>query len=233
MNFGYAYLGSEVCSTDLDPEDETDRYSWQLYEHMIRHHPPINSGNVLEVGSGRGGACFFVSKYYQPATVTGVDLSDKAVDFCNRNYKMENLKYLTGSASELPVKDSSMDLVINAESSHAYPDFQKFLSETLRVLKPGGYLMTTDNRKAELLEKWKEDILSSGFEIEQEIDITENVLESLNRQEERKEKLIKEHVPSYFKKHFREFAGMKGSAMYEDFRTRRRSYKSYILKKAQ
>jgi hypothetical protein len=91
--------------------------------------------------------------------------------------------------------------------------------------------MTTDNRKAELLDDWKERLTKSGLIIESEVDITQNVLESLNAQEPFKENLISTRVPKWFEKHFREFAGMVGSTMYEDFKNRRRVYKSFILQK--
>lgn len=231
MNFGYAYAPGESCSMELDPKDETDRYSWQLYEHMLRIHPPTGDHHVLEVGSGRGGACYLVSQYYKPKKVTGIDLSDQAVDFCNSTYTADNLKYIAAPADDLPVPDRSVDIVMNAESSHAYPDFNAFCSEVMRVLRPGGYFMTTDNRKAELEEDWKEKLLNNGFLLVKEMDITSNVLASLDAQEARKEALIQTHVPKYFRKHFREFAGMKGSNMYEDFKNRRRVYKSFILEK--
>lgn len=231
MNFGYAYPEGEQISIPMLEEDRTDKYSWQLYEHMIRQHAPTHESAVLEVGSGRGGACYLTHKYFKPAMVTGVDLSDKAVEFCKSTYEGVGLTYLVGEASHLPLPDGVYDIVMNAESSHAYPDFEGFLAEVKRVLKPGGHFMTTDNRKAELVDIWKSKLADSGMAIVFEADITERVLQSLDEQEERKEQLIREHVPSFFKKQFREFAGMKGSVMYNDFKNRNRIYKTFILQK--
>ncbi len=231
MNFGYAYHLEEKSSIDLKPEDIADQYCWQMYEHLLRHHPPGPESHVLEVGSGRGGACFLISQYYQPKMVTGIDLSDHAIDFCRNTYQGNNLNYVVAPANKLPVSDETIDLVINAESSHAYPDFNQFVSEVYRVLKPGGYLMTADIRKVEFVDEWKLAMLDAGLVLKHEKDITDHVIVSLNQQESVKENLILSNVPAYFRPHFRQFAGMQGSHIYNDFSTRKTVYKSFILQK--
>lgn len=231
MNFGFAYSGQEIPSVALESADQYERYGWQIYEHMLRLYPPGAESHVLEVGSGRGGACYFISKYYHPASVTGIDLSNKAIEFCQRTYQSEKLRYITASAEQLPLEAGSIDIVINAESSHAYPDFNKFVHEVLRVIKPGGYFMTTDNRTAERVDEWKQSLLKPGFTLLHEQDITAKVIQSLIEQQPLKEELIQANVPIYFKRYFREFAGMQGSQMYNDFVSRKRYYKSFILQK--
>ena len=131
----------------------------------------------------------------------------------------------------MPFEASSIDIVINAESSHAYADFDQFVLEVRRVLKPGGYFMTTDNRTADRVDDWKQALLKPGFILIQEQDITGQVIQSLKEQQSLKEDLIQTNVPTYFKHYFREFAGMQGSQMYNDFVSRKRHYKSFILQK--
>lgn len=231
MNFGYAYDLGEKSSISLKPEDQADCYSWQIYEHMLRQSPLGSEDCVLEIGSGRGGACFFISQYYIPRMVTGLDLSDKAIEFCKNTYQAPNLEFIVGSAAHLPIEDGSIDVVINVESSHAYPDFNGFVTEVSRVLKPGGYLMTADNRKTALVDVWRSGLIQSGLMLKLETDITNNVVMSLNLQEDTKAGLIADHVPNYFKGHFKEFAGMRGSHMFKDFVSGSRTYKSFILQK--
>src|SRR5437016_10678551 len=70
--------------------------------------------------------------------MVGIDLSDKAVDFCNQNYAIDALSFRQGDAENLPLSDASVDVVVNLESSHCYGSMDRFLSEVYRVLRPGG-----------------------------------------------------------------------------------------------
>ena len=90
---------------------------------------------MLEVGSGRGGGASYLSRYLRPRSVTGLDLSQKAVDLCNRHRKAPGLAFTRGDAQSMPFADSSFDAVVNIESSHCYPSMGKFLSEVHRVLR--------------------------------------------------------------------------------------------------
>jgi hypothetical protein len=56
MNYGYAPLDSNTSGLHLLPEDETDRFSIQLYSRIVGARE-LRSKDVLEVGCGRGGAC--------------------------------------------------------------------------------------------------------------------------------------------------------------------------------
>ena len=57
MNYGYACEAQE-SSPDLEPADEPNRLSYQLYHHLANKVPMENKA-VLEVGSGRGGGAAY------------------------------------------------------------------------------------------------------------------------------------------------------------------------------
>lgn len=231
MNYGYSYGPGEQISHRLYTEDEHDRQCWQLYEHMIRQFPPDKHSHVLEIGSGRGGGCWFIHKYYKPAMVTGIDFSEKAIDFSRKHYKGEGLRYFTGTADSVPVPDASCELALNVESSHAYPDFPKFMSEVFRVLKPGGMFMITDFRRESQIPDWTHQLEHSGLKLISSTDITSHVLRSIDEQELRKTQLIRKNVPFYFRKSFRQFSGLKGTVIHTEFKSGKRKYCSFILQK--
>lgn len=230
MNYGYDY-DNNSDRPQLSAEEEGERFGFQLYEHMLRQAEVKEGMNLLEVGSGRGGACYTIKRKFPFATCTGLDYSQPAVDFCNKNFKLEGLTYVQGDAVSLPFEDNSFDVVINVESSHAYTSFTGFLSEVNRVLKPGGHFMIADSRLAAEIEKFTEPLKESGMELLNLTEITPNVVKALKQDSERRSSLIEKHVPGWYKSYFKEFAGTLGTNTFNDYESRRRIYMSAVLKK--
>src|SRR5690606_30025341 len=104
--------------------------------------------HLLEVGSGRGGGARHIAETLKPASYTGMDIAPSAVDLANKMHALPNLKFIQGSAENIPLADNSVDVVINVESCHAYGSVSKFFSEVKRVLKPGGYFLMVDFRRS-------------------------------------------------------------------------------------
>lgn len=48
---------------------------------------------------------------------------------------------MQGDADRLPFADGTLDVVINVEASHYYPNFPRFFAGFARVLRPGGHLL--------------------------------------------------------------------------------------------
>ena len=135
MNYGYA-CETQESSPDLEPADEPNRLSYQLYHHLANKVPMENKA-VLEVGSGRGGGAALLHKYRRPARMTGVDFSREAIQLCRKRYHANGLEFIHGDAEHLPLPDDAYDVVLNVESSHCYGSVPDFLKEAARVLKPG------------------------------------------------------------------------------------------------
>jgi len=214
----------------LQPEDEPNRYSAQLY-HYVASRVPLAGLDVLEVGSGRGGGAAFVKRYLQPRQMTGVDFSAKAVQLCQRQQRLEGLTFLQGDAEALPLPDGSFDAVLNVESSHCYGSMPAFLAEVRRVLRPGGHFLFADLRSAPDRDRLHQNVLDSGLAIVEQEDITENVVEALRRDSQRKLDLLEKHGNHRLMSVFRQFAAIEGSAVFEGFRNRSAVYMRYVLRK--
>ena len=135
MNYGYSKDNYKI---GLNETDEKNRYSIQLY-HLVATSVYIAGENILEVGCGRGGGLSYINRYLSPSLVTGVDLNKKAINFCNKKYSSERIKFLKANAQKLNFQKDSFDVVINVESSHRYSQIDLFINEVYRVLKPGGF----------------------------------------------------------------------------------------------
>jgi SAM-dependent methyltransferase len=228
MNFGYQHLSTEINSPPLFPEDELDRLAIQLYQHVIG---VVELGNrdVLEVGCGRGGGCWYVSRYYRPRSVTGVDLSKRAVALCSERYSDTRLCFRQGDAEAMPFANRSFDVVLNVETSHCCISMQELTSEVFRVLRNSGYYLFADLRPAELIQARRDQLLSTGLRRVKENTITANVLAALRSDNDRKEAIIRAKISWPFRGLVTEFAGLKGTAIYNAIRERRLEYVSYVL----
>jgi len=228
MNYGYAK--DDATLLRLDDHDEVDRYCIQLYNH-VAGAINLRGLNVLEVGSGRGGGASFVKRYLSPAQMTGIDLSKAAVEFCQRRHPVPGLHFKVGDAEHLPFDDAWFDAVINVESSHCYPSLPGFFSDVHRVLKPNGHFLYADLHDHNTLGEWRQCLKTAGFVIVQESDIVSNVLASLDRDNQRKLTLIDRLVPSILRPSFLNFAAVRGSRMYEAFRSGSLAYRSFVAQR--
>lgn len=92
---------------------------------------------ILDAGCGTGGNAQFLRRY---GAVVGVDLSAQALALGGRRLPGVLSR---GSVLELPFASGSFDMVTSFDVLYhrAVPDEQQALSETRRVLKPGGRLL--------------------------------------------------------------------------------------------
>jgi ubiquinone/menaquinone biosynthesis C-methylase UbiE len=231
MNYGYAHLNGYEPKLELDLSDEVNRLSFQLY-HQLASEIELENKSILEIGSGRGGGASMIKKYLKPKKMVGLDYSGNAVKLCNRNHGKEGLSFIEGDAENLPFKNESFDAVINVESSHCYESMNRFLAEVKKVLKPGGHFLFTDFRHSHEMEELEKQITDSGMKVLKKRDITPNVVQALDEDHERRMHDISKSVPKFFIKQFREFAGVKDSVVYNQFKSRYTIYFSYILQKA-
>ncbi len=227
MNYGYTEQGKLI---DLEGNDEVNRYCIQLYHH-IAEMVDLKDKKIVEVGSGRGGGLAYVCRNFHPSSSTGVDIEKSAVAFSNRRFGNERLKYIVGNAAKLPLADGHCDIVMNVESSHRYYSMSSFLREVHRILKPEGYFLFTDFRSHYQWAEVKILLRDARFEVLKESDITDNVIDALEKDSGRREKLVNRYAPKVLRNSILNFTGAKGTATYENFLAREFVYRSFVLQK--
>lgn len=231
MNYGYASEYSQSNKRELDKKDECNRYFIQLYDHIV-HGVPLKDRDVLEIGSGRGGGADYISRYLKPRSMVGVDLSRKAVEFCNSNYNPGGLSFVNGDAEDLPFGQGSFDVVMNVESSHCYNSMHNFLIEVRRVLKPEGYFLFADLRDDDEIDLLHSQLRASKLKILDHNDITGNIIKAMQLDSQNRMKNFKKHIPSFLLNSFHEFAGTEESRIYKRFVNKQTLYLSFVMQKA-
>ncbi|CAI3704967.1 Methyltransferase domain-containing protein [Clostridium neonatale] len=120
-------------------------------EHLHRYNiisDLVKDKIVLDIACGTGYGSHILSQ--NAKYVYGVDISKETIDYCNENYKQDNLSYMEGSISEIPIEDNSIDVIVSFETiEHVTEELQEqFLREIPRVLKEDGVLIiSTPDKK--------------------------------------------------------------------------------------
>lgn len=212
--------------------DHPQRFQHQMYLELLdrlREERGIKPGlKLLEVSCGRGGGLSALLSQAPEIDATGLDVAHSAVAFCKKTYgESEHLRFVQGSALELPFEDASFDVVVNVEASNDYGDRPRFFREAARVLKPDGLLLYADTVKQGRRESMEHDVASAGFDAEFR-DITENVAEACRLDSPRRREVIRRHAPfgarMLLKRQLENYAAIEGSAKFSAFAEGRRKY---------
>lgn len=143
----------------------------KILELVISHIRWDGEGQALDIGCGSGALTIKLAQRFANAKVTGIDYWGGSWEYsqkqCEENSRMEGVADRTdfwhASASKLPFKNESFDLVVSNLTFHEVRDIDNkmdALVEALRVLKRGGTFVFQDlflieryyGKKEELLE---------------------------------------------------------------------------------
>jgi ubiquinone/menaquinone biosynthesis C-methylase UbiE len=103
---------------------------------------PGRQGSILDVACGTGATTRYLTRYYPPQKITGINISEKQLQRAKIN--APGCNFLLMDATHLLFEDNSFDSVICVEAAFHFCTRRRFLQEAHRVLRPGGYLVLSD-----------------------------------------------------------------------------------------
>ncbi|PXX46799.1 thioesterase domain-containing protein [Undibacterium pigrum] len=175
LNWGYApQTGLADWASCALPAGETGMAQARLILEVLGD-TQLAGKRVLDVGCGRGGALALLARLYPDASLAGADLSAANIAYCRKRHQHARLRFQLADACRLPYADQSVDVLLNLESSGAYPDLPAFFAHAYRVLKPGGRFCYADVIAADTFEPIRQALLQSGFVLERERSVSRQV----------------------------------------------------------
>ena len=183
----FIFMNHGAYFEDLDlPELSSDDARYKYHQHLLAaalKDAPVENASVLEVGCGRGGNCITMSKYFHAKTVVGLDINPSNIEFCKRYHTIadSNLTFVLGDALNIELPAETVDILVNIESSHCYPDLGRFFFEAQRILKSGGWFCYADAFPWWDIARPSKLLRDAGFELISTRDITKNVIVSLRQ----------------------------------------------------
>lgn len=127
---------------------ETFVYNEATIEHLHRYAIAVGlvrNKDILDIASGEGYGSNLLSMHAR--TVTGIDNDKTTILHAINKYKKNNLKFIAGDATDIPLADHSVDVVVSFETIEHLTEHHKMMREIKRVLRPEGILVISTPEK--------------------------------------------------------------------------------------
>lgn len=131
----YSEYSDNIIMKRFESPNQLRRYAHrQQYLVFLKYIKP--GMKVLDAGCGEGILAVMMAK--MGAAVTACDISKPNIDVCIKyaaEEKVDNISFLLADSENLPFPDNSFDLVVSSHVLEHLPDFDKGLTEVMRVTK--------------------------------------------------------------------------------------------------
>lgn len=115
-----------------------DRLWWKRAAKTFRHILSRPGAQVLDLCCGTGDMTFALSREGKSAKVLGADFSHAMLVRAHQKSEGTAVRWVEADALDLPLENSSYDLVTAAFGFRNLADYDAGLREIVRVLRPGG-----------------------------------------------------------------------------------------------
>lgn len=133
----------------IDEKPQGEVYGRNLFAINFISRDSLIGRNVLDVGCGFG---WFEKEALKKKVkrIVGIDVSNEAIDFAHKVFRDKRAQFLEGSATKLPFKECSFDILVAWEViEHILAGEEiRFFREAYRVLRKSGYFYLSAPNKS-------------------------------------------------------------------------------------
>lgn len=145
-DYAVRWLGYDAAELAVLPADVTHSFAGVGNPHAIG---PLPAGaRVVDIGSGAGTDLLLAARQVGPSgRAIGVDMTAEMRDRASAGARAAGLaqvELVDGDATNLPLDDASVDVVISNGVLNLVPEKDRAFAEIARVLGPGGRLQIAD-----------------------------------------------------------------------------------------
>ena len=119
----------------------------RIAARLVELANPAKREHALDVGTGTGLVAHLVAPRVSPGTVLAIDLSENMLSIA-RAKKSRNVQFMGMAAEHLVFRPETFDLVTMGETLAYLADPTTALEEAHRVLRPGGRLAVSCQRRS-------------------------------------------------------------------------------------
>ena len=157
-------MDSQAIQSQADKHLQEEFNQWAAAgrgDAMEDHHSDITdqtiplmdlqpNDRVLDLGCGTGWASRRLARIVTSGEVVGIDVADEMLRRAEQaSVDLKNVRYIWGSAENIPSGDNYFTKVLSVESFYYYADQGRALDELRRVIAPSGSLFILINLYAD------------------------------------------------------------------------------------
>jgi ArsR family transcriptional regulator len=117
--------------------------SWAAWARALGHLlPPMDAADI---GCGEGYLTLELARWAR--SVVGIDRSDDVLERAQAlagRRRVTNVEWKKGDLARLPLRDSTVDLVLLSQSLHHASEPERAVAEAARILRPAGRMLVLD-----------------------------------------------------------------------------------------
>lgn len=119
------YLNGQYWQENETFHEEDSDFKFQNFLTLLNRNKLIPTNEILDIGCGAGRIIWNFANAFPNSNCTGVDLSEKIIEYAKSKYKNSNLSYLT--QEDFDQRKKQYNLVILADVIEHIEDYIGFL----------------------------------------------------------------------------------------------------------
>ena len=166
--FGYVNLAPQIKqSTNYDKENFQNRQQILeagFYQAILEVVSDLlarskTSTTVLDIGCGEGFYSRKLQESHSDKTFYAFDISKDSVQIAAKSEVNWAVNWFVGDLARLPIKDASMDILLDIFSPANYGEFKRILKENGLLIK----VIPTENHLKEIRQKVQDQLTNKGY----------------------------------------------------------------------